>query len=135
MGSELCIRARYSYYEALIRVLWTLLLVNCYYTIYEIRQGYAMYHLNLFVSWVNNIWNIADFGCLVTSYLLFIYACFESTRVSDEFRIIGSVGVMLLWFRMLGLIKGTKTKLATFVLALFQIFDDIYYNCWVFHSL
>merc|ERR1712196_497919 len=34
-------------------------------------------------------------------------------------------GVMLLWFRMLGLIKGTKTKLATFVLALFQIFDDM----------
>ena len=115
----------YSDDEELIPVLWTLLVVNCYYTIYEIRQGYAMYHLKLFVSWVNNIWNIADFGCLATSYLLFIYACFESMRVSNEFRIIGSVGVMLLWFRMLGFIKGTNAKLATFVLALFQIFEDL----------
>ena len=45
--------------------------------------------------------------------------------MSNEFRIIGSVGVMLLWFRMLGFIKGTNAKLATFVLALFQIFEDL----------
>merc|ERR1711871_930791 len=104
---------------------WTLLVVNCYYTIYEMRQGYAMYHLKLFLSWVNNIWNIADFGCLATSYLLVIYSWFEDMRMSNEFRIIGSVGVMLLWFRMLGFIKGTNAKLATFVLALFQIFEDL----------
>merc|ERR1711871_1230263 len=104
---------------------WTLLVVNCYYTIYEIRQGYAMYHLKLFLSWVNNIWNIADFGSLATSYLLVIYSWFEDMRMSNEFRIIGSVGVMLLWFRMLGFIKGTNAKLATFVLALFQIFEDL----------
>ena len=115
----------YSDDEELILVLWTLLVVNCYYTIYEMRQGYAMYHLKLFLSWVNNIWNIADFGCLATSYLLVIYSWFEDMRMSNEFRIIGSVGVMLLWFRMLGFIKGTNAKLATFVLALFQIFEDL----------
>ena len=108
-----------------VPLLIALLCCTVYYTIYEVIQGYMMYKQHQLLSWSKDFWNVVDFGCLTFSFLLFAFAYNENTRQSHEYRIVGSLGSILLWIRLLGYLKSLSVRLATFVLALFQIFADL----------
>ena len=80
----------------------------------------------LFISWASDFWNVVDVGAIGSTYLLCVYTLSGPVVTSSEkYRIVAAIGSFFLWVRLLGYMKLLSLKLATFVLALFQIFADL----------
>jgi hypothetical protein len=113
-------------------------LFACIYQVIRlICEAYALNRISSKVArrFCLNPWHILDFvGVFTAMWLVITYSIAMENGSLDEIdipAIVYSLILGLLWFRVLGFLKGVNEHLATFIMALVRIFFDIRFFCIV----
>ena len=90
----------------------------------ELVQMRAMHKQRLLLTWASSFWNQIDVLSVVWLPVMLIVAVRHGADDST-FKIVASIGGLVLMFKLLGFLKVLSVQLATFVLALGIILSDV----------
>ncbi|GMI09273.1 hypothetical protein TrVE_jg5806 [Triparma verrucosa] len=95
-----------------------------YFLLREIAQLYAMLKLNVGSNWYKDPWNYIDLIASGGTIILLEY--FFSVGPGPEYEHFASAITMFVWVKVLGFAKAFSQPVATFVLMLSKIFQDLF---------